>query len=96
VERHTYTRNPETIMSSLTQNRLAIDPVTRKDVSTENALTSIYQGRIYYFETAESRQRFEASPDQYAREGLGQPLSPPQGAPQEGPYEPPRRRRGGC
>jgi YHS domain-containing protein len=85
-------------MSSLTQNTLAIDPVTRKDVATDRALTSIYQGRIYYFETAESRQRFEASPEQYAREGLGQPLSSPQGAsPQEGPYEPrPRRRGGGC
>ena len=83
-------------MSSVTLNTLAIDPVTRKDVATEHALTSIYQGRIYYFETAENRQRFEASPERYAREALSQPLSPPPGAsPQEGALEP-RRRRGGC
>lgn len=46
----------------------AIDPVTHKAISTAGAATSVYQGRIYYFESAESRQRFEASPAQYARE----------------------------
>jgi len=74
-----------------TDPKIAIDPVTRHDVATDHAATSVYQGRIYYFETAESRQRFEASPEQYAREGLGRPLSPTQGA-----SEPGRRRRGGC
>lgn len=54
----------------------AIDPVTRKDVSTNRALTSIYQGRIYYFETVETRERFEAAPGQYARQELGHPVSP--------------------
>ena len=70
---------------------LAIDPVTRKDVSTAGALTSLYGGRIYYFETPENRQLFEASPQQYAREEFGHPLAP---APTES--EPRPRRRGGC
>jgi YHS domain-containing protein len=73
------------------QPGVAIDPVTRQDVSTATAVTSIYQGRIYYFTSAESRQRFEASPAQYAREGLGHALGPAQSA-----EPPPRRRRGGC
>ena len=69
----------------------AIDPVTREDVSTDKAVTSIYQGRIYYFASAETRQRFEASPAQFAREELGYILAPVE------PLEPRRaRRRGGC
>ena len=69
----------------------AVDPVTREDVSTDKALTSIYQGRIYYFASAESRQRFEASPAQFAREELGHTLAPAES------LEPRRaRRRGGC
>lgn len=69
----------------------AIDPVTREDVSTDKALTSIYQGRIYYFASAESRQRFEGSPAQFAREELGHTLALVE------PLEPRRaRRRGGC
>ena len=74
------------------QPGLAIDPVTRKDVATERALTSIYQGRIYYFETAESRQTFEASPEQYARQGLGHSLAPTGGTVQQSHP----RRGGGC
>ena len=72
----------------------AIDPVSRQDVSTGQAVTSVYQGRIYYFQSAENRQRFEQSPQQYARPELGQPLGQgqsPGGAEQERP-----RRRGGC
>lgn len=70
---------------------LAIDPVTRKDVSTAGALTSLYDGRIYYFETPENRQLFETSPQQYAREELGRPVT---SKPSES--EPRPRRRGGC
>ena len=69
---------------------VAIDPVTRQDVSTAAALISVYQGRIYYFASAESRQRFEASPAQYAREVFGHPLRS-----EERP-EPTHRHRGGC
>lgn len=80
------------------QAALAIDPVTRKDVSTATALTSIYQGRIYYFESAENRQRFEAAPEQFAREGLGRPVGPTGPAQGPGEYRDDRRprRRGGC
>lgn len=70
----------------------AIDPVTRKDVSTATAFTSVYRGRIYYFETAESRQRFEASPEQYAREELGH-LTGQAGNSSEQHHS---RHRGGC
>jgi YHS domain-containing protein len=75
---------------------LAIDPVSRKDVSTTGALTSFYGGRIYYFATPENRQLFEASPQQYAREEFGRPLAaaPSESEPRES--ETRRRRRGGC
>lgn len=74
--------NPET----------ATDPVTHKDVSTEHAVTSVHQGRIYYFETPESRQQFETSPEKYAREELGHAPSSAESA-----VERPRtRRRHGC
>lgn len=69
----------------------AIYPVTREDVSTASALTSIHEGRIYYFSNAENRQRFESSPAQFAREAFGVPIVPPQSAPESRP-----RRRGGC
>ena len=73
------------------QPTTAIDPVTREDVPTASALSSVYQGRIYYFANAESRQRFEASPVQFAREAFGVPIAAPQSAPESRP-----RRRGGC
>lgn len=70
---------------------VATDPVTHKDVATTQAVTSVYQGRIYYFESADSRQRFEASPEQYARQGLSYPV-----ASEDRRVERPRRRHGGC
>ena len=73
------------------QPALAVDPVTREDVSTATALTSVYEGRIYYFVNAANRQRFESSPAQFSREGLGHSLGPAPGVPQPRP-----RRRGGC
>ena len=44
----------------------AVDPVSGREVLTAHALTAAYQGRIFYFESAENRQRFEAAPQQYA------------------------------
>ncbi len=75
---------------------LAIDPVSRKDVSIAGAVTSLYGERIYYFETPENRQLFEASPQQYARAEFGRPLAaaPRESEPRES--ETRRRRRGGC
>ena len=43
-----------------------VDPVSGKAVDLTTALSSAYQGIIYYFETRENRDRFEASPQQYA------------------------------
>ena len=42
------------------------DPVSGKAVDTQHAITSYYGGRVYYFESPETRQRFEASPEKYA------------------------------
>lgn len=46
--------------------RAPVDPVSGKEVDTRHAITSYYGGRAYYFEGAETRQRFEASPEKYA------------------------------
>ena len=45
----------------------ATDPVSGKPIDKGHASTSVYGGRVYYFESADSRQRFEASPERYAR-----------------------------
>ncbi|MDP1692183.1 MAG: YHS domain-containing protein [Burkholderiaceae bacterium] len=42
------------------------DPVSRRTVDPKTALATIYQGRAYYFESRENRDRFEAAPEQYA------------------------------
>ena len=69
----------------------ATDPVTGKQIPTARAVTSVYDGRVYYFETQENRQRFEASPEQYARAGVGQ--SPARDENAEHSHS---RRHGGC
>ena len=43
----------------------AVDPVSGKAVDTTHAVTSLYQGQAYFFETAENRERFEATPERY-------------------------------
>ena len=68
----------------------AIDPVGGEAVRTGEALTSVYQGMIYYFASKENRDRFEGAPQEYASKAAGQPVRPA-----EAPYERPRR-RGGC
>ena len=45
----------------------ALDPVSGREVLTAHALTAAYQGQIFFFESPENRQRFEAAPQQYAR-----------------------------
>jgi YHS domain-containing protein len=49
-----------------------IDPVCRMSVRTDGA-KSVYQGRAYYFCSAEHRDTFEAAPERY--------VGPPAGAP---------------
>jgi YHS domain-containing protein len=44
----------------------AIDPVSGNAVRTDRALTSVHGGHVFYFESADTRQRFEAEPDKYA------------------------------
>jgi YHS domain-containing protein len=68
----------------------AVDPVGGEAVRTGKALTSVYQGRIYYFASKENRDRFEAAPQEYAQKAAGHPLRS-DGAANERP-----RRRGGC
>lgn len=42
------------------------DPVSRRPVNPTSAVATVYQGRAYYFESRENRDRFETAPDQYA------------------------------
>jgi YHS domain-containing protein len=51
----------------------AIDPVSGREVLTARALTAAYQGRIFYFDSPDNRQRFEAAPEQYARHAAPAP-----------------------
>jgi len=44
----------------------AVDPVTGVPVRAAEALTSVYGDRTYYFASKENRERFEASPQEYA------------------------------
>lgn len=67
----------------------AIDPVGGEAVRTAQALTSVYQGKIYYFASKENRDRFEAAPQEYAMKAAGHPAHAAEAA-----HEPPRRR--GC
>ena len=66
-----------------------IDPVNGEPVRTDKALTSLYQGKIYYFASKENRDRFEAAPQEYAQKAAGHPVGPVEAA-----NERPRRRHG--
>lgn len=68
----------------------AIDPVSGAALGTAQALSSVYQEKIYYFASKENRERFEAAPQEYAHKVAGHPVRPAEPA-----NEPPRR-RGGC
>jgi len=67
----------------------AVDPVSGEAVRTAQALTSVYDGKIYYFASKENRDRFEAAPPEYAHKAAGHPVRPAQA-----PHERPRGRRG--
>lgn len=66
----------------------AVDPVSGEAVRTAHAVTSIHEGKVYYFASRENRERFEAAPHEYAHKAAGHPIRP---AAAERP-----RRRGGC
>ena len=45
----------------------ATDPVSQRPVDPRSAVATLYQGRAYYFESRQNRDRFEAAPDQFAK-----------------------------
>lgn len=53
----------------------ATDPVTGAALRTDHALSSVYAGRIFYFESADTRQRFEANPEGFSRGATGVPVA---------------------
>ena len=67
----------------------AVDPVGGGAVSTAQAPTSLYQGKIYYFASKENRDRFEAAPQEFAQKAAGHSVHSA-----EAPRERPRRHRG--
>lgn len=78
-------------LTEAVKSEMATDPVTGKEVQASRAITSVYDGRVYYFETQESRQRFDASPEQYASASVGRRL-----AREDASERPHSRRHGGC
>ncbi|VCJ27955.1 YHS domain-containing protein [Burkholderia pseudomallei] len=46
------------------------DPVNGRSVDATHALTSIFDGRTYYFESEESRAEFNREPQRYAGGGV--------------------------
>lgn len=42
------------------------DPVSGERINPETAVNVLYQGRVYYFVSRENRDKFEATPAQYA------------------------------
>lgn len=68
----------------------ALDPVGGEAVRAAHAVTSVYEGKIYYFASKENRERFEAAPQEYARKAAGHAVRPAEAAAER------PRRRGGC
>lgn len=48
-----------------------IDPVCRMSIETKGARSSMYQGTVYYFCSAEHRDQFEAEPERYVGSHAG-------------------------
>lgn len=75
--------------------QIPFDPVSRRILATgSTTISSVYEGRAYYFENRQNRDAFETDPQKYLAElpALGQSIAP-EGASSERPR---RRRRGGC
>lgn len=51
----------------------SIDPVSGRPVDPSTAVSTVYRGVPVYFETRENRDRFEASPEQFALTQAQQP-----------------------
>lgn len=66
----------------------AFDPVSRRAVTVGGApVSTVFQGRAYYFESRENRDAFEANPEKYL---AGSPAA----SQLIGSADRPRRRRG--
>jgi YHS domain-containing protein len=59
----------------------AFDPVGGMAVKISDAVTSVYQGRTFYFASRENRDRFEQGPERYVRAGGSLAASAQQTAP---------------
>lgn len=68
----------------------AIDPVSGAAVRVADAVTSVHQGRVYYFASKENRDRFEASPGEFAAKAAAPLIDRNAG------LERPHHRRRGC
>ncbi|MDP3745211.1 MAG: YHS domain-containing protein [Methylotenera sp.] len=71
TRRHNHADNSEGVAQP--QSESNIDPVGGDAVDPKTALTSVYQGRTYYFASRENRDRFEASPEQFAVKSTDKP-----------------------
>ena len=71
----------------------ALDPVSKRAVAKDSAISAVYRGRAYYFENREDRDAFEADPDKYigASPSAGQLIGT-----EDASRERARRRRGCC
>lgn len=63
----------------------ALDPVSGNPVRTDRALSAVHGRHVFYFESTDTRRRFEAEPDKYAAQATAQAQT-----------EPRHRHRGGC
>lgn len=68
---HHHSKNSESVPQPKSESN--IDPIDGQPVDTQAAVTSVYQGRIYYFASRENRDRFEASPEQFAAKSQDKP-----------------------
>lgn len=69
--RHHHSENSESAPQPKSESN--IDPVSGQTVDPQTAVTSAYQDRIYYFASRENRDRFEASPEQFAVKSQDKP-----------------------
>jgi len=51
------------------EDRTPRDPVNGHALDTTHALTSVFDGTTYYFESEQSREEFNKDPQRFARDG---------------------------
>lgn len=73
--RHDYEDRDGGQTPSLPPPEAVIDPVSGAAVVTSSAMSSVYQGMVYYFASKENRDRFEAAPQDFAGKVRGVPVA---------------------